>query len=1449
MNRMVFVSVMFCAASLAISSSAETIIASDAILARLQATTNRVESSTQTQGAVYPVSVGEPAFWLDCSDTSGWGIRTDGTMGVTNVPSKAGSKLRGTRFLTPTPDGGDWTAWGTTTMLPPQLVTNAPALGGGSYLDFKANRYALSFNPAYLHAGDTAMTNALDNIGTVIAVWGSDVRNGGHFLGGGANLSYGWHRAGNPVTGTSTDHASYRWSNAIMNGNAQPAAKYGYMWQDGLICAPMMVSYNGGWQVISLQCTDAIAQANGIGINDKRSNMDWVSGGQEVAELLIYDTVLTREQIELVEMYLEAKWLERNRTGWNGEARLTTLNAPEDNFEGMIDVAAGDTLEIDRVIGGGQPSAKLIKTGAGALNFEGEGLANYAGELVLSDGSLSFPSLRATPTLAELPNHIYARFDPSERSSLDTVEGPNPGTNYVQVMRNLVTTDDAYAFNRRFMLRPRSTEYRPWILPDELGSGLDIVDFGAVANNGSNNGVQFVVSTNEVEESLNPPAAIYGIATVVGVIGAQRGGGNLLNNRAFSRASQGTASHQTALYYHSVSHPPLIYATEGKLWMNGSPWDAATGYATPGYQVAAFQTPGGTVSRMMIDQSGSYTGGGRIGEMLIWNRVLSEREVRDAQAYLYAKWFNKATPGYALPAGAFVATDIQRLTVPEGVRVEIAVGAGRTVRIGKLVAEGELVKTGAGALEIETTSFLNAGKITIAGGSAEVVGVRDVESATAYAPGATMHLDATDVKSLNMRVRTADNQMVIDNWYDKNRGVGLWRPSSDQSRSPRFVQDAIGAGLHVVDFGKFGSSSAYAPTFGGTWAYLDRPLHSMRSIYVVIGNQGGGGWLFGNRADGVVKDLDQIDFHSAFKEISPNKYLYSGDAGLFQGYPSQNVFSGNIYTNGVNFGSMNNPIATNCYFLLELHPSAGVSGGQVALDRFITDRIGGFSIGEMIVYERELSAREKIATRNYLMQKWFGAEPEELPAVPEKTEMVSHEILVEGDSAHSYAEDVDRVSLIGSGTFTKSGAGTLSLLDVSAFTGTVDIAQGTLKVKNADPYATPELVTDGIIYHADATYGITTTKYGTTNCVAEWASAVGDGMKAVRSGGEYTYMQRIVYDPDLGYRPTVDMQGYNACFVWQDAEGNAKRLSNIKSAFWMVGSQNGGGFLMGGGEWKQIDGDKVYTNLYAWHRGIYYPVPGQQTPNYVGTTNVCVLLHSGAQANARSADWWKNGESVGPTSEGLSGKWDQLSMVVKDDDSPVNADGLAYDGRSRKPTDATNHEYNGHQRLAELICYDRRLSDEERQKVECYLRCKWNNGMHAAAVNVVMNVAADATLDLDDNAQHFASITGAGTVANGTLSVGTLLADGSASAWPSVDGTFAIAAGQAVELANIGAPAALAGKTIKILSATSFTGAENLSSVVFTGAEWPAGVMPRLKVQGNDLAVVFTPLGTKLFLR
>ena len=167
---------------------------------------------------------------------------------------------------------------------------------------------------------------------------------------------------------------------------------------------------------MTLQCETATASAHGIGCNDRRSNMGSVAGGQEIAEMLIYDRVLTREESERVEMYLEAKWMNRNRTGWNGTSRIAELRSPLVDHVLEVDVPADTTLEISRVTGGSQPAAAISKTGAGTLLLSGDGVSGYSGDIKLQGGSLSFPALRATP--GELPAKIYAHFDASAESSL-----------------------------------------------------------------------------------------------------------------------------------------------------------------------------------------------------------------------------------------------------------------------------------------------------------------------------------------------------------------------------------------------------------------------------------------------------------------------------------------------------------------------------------------------------------------------------------------------------------------------------------------------------------------------------------------------------------------------------------------------------------------------------------------------------------------------------------------------------------------------------------------------------------------------------------------------------------------------------------------------------------------------------------------------------------------------
>ena len=103
--------------------------------------------------------------------------------------------------------------------------------------------------------------------------------------------------------------------------------------------------------------------------------------------------------------------------------------------------------------------------------------------------------------------------------------------------------------------------------------------------------------------------------------------------------------------------------------------------------------------------------------------------------------------------------------------------------------------------------------------------------------------------------------------------------------------------------------------------------------------------------------------------------------------------------------------------------------------------------------------------------------------------------------------------------------------------------------------------------------------------------------------------------------------------------------------------------------------------------------------------------------------------------------------------------------------------------MAELIVYDRRVTDEEREKIENYLRLKWLFGAHPVAESVTVNVAANASLVLG-GAQRFAGLTGSGMV-EGAVSARVLAADGTATAWPMVNGTFTIPEGVTVNFSNV----------------------------------------------------------------
>jgi hypothetical protein len=94
--------------------------------------------------------------------------------------------------------------------------------------------------------------------------------------------------------------------------------------------------------------------------------------------------------------------------------------------------------------------------------------------------------------------------------------------------------------------------------------------------------------------------------------------------------------------------------------------------------------------------------------------------------------------------------------------------------------------------------------------------------------------------------------------------------------------------------------------------------------------------------------------------------------------------------------------------------------------------------------------------------------------------------------------------------------------------------------------------------------------------------------------------------------------------------------------------------------------------------------------------------------------------------------------------------------------------YRGNIQVGEVLVYDTALSDATRVKVESYLRSKWLGASEASVsilpVNSAVRIAAGAALNLGGMEQTVRSVSGCGTISNGTLTVTQTLAPGNTNA-------------------------------------------------------------------------------------
>ena len=1399
--------------------------------------------------------VGTPIFRFDCTQTNGWGFK-DGTLEVTNIPS-----LVGERSLSLARNGGNWASYA---LYAPVYVPAEPTLGGQPMLDFGGRKSSrgLLFNPDPETATSTypAGSNVLHHIGTIAAVYGSQ-EGGGWLMSGGYgdnwysthyfNGGFHWHRGTSRREFKNTDENIW-FSDAMLRNPGYSGVVEGFAWHDGWPTFAKSVGFSGGWEVLVFNPTNASAQATGIGFNDGR--MSGRSGGQKIAEMIIYDKILTDAERGQVEAYLQAKWFGHTPRGWNGNAVLASLrahtNATIDTSVGIIvsvDTPPNETLTIDRLKGVRHKQSALLKSGAGTLAL-GDA-STYGGVVRVSGGSLAF---KRRPIPTSLPTNAIVHLDASAADAFALQE--ENGTNFVLRWKNLAP--DPVMFGNP-VLYARTTVMNnlaktPFLLKDVFGPGLHVVDLGAFGKGGS-----LSFATNETSATT---VNLSGVVAVVAVVGVLNGGGHLLgdvygwgsgsSNCHFTRGAQspwyGSGLARTSAL---AAVGPKLSVADGEAYLNGRRRDPSQGYLHPGYQVIAMRGPGSLVSRIGQTESSSYSGGLRLSEIAIYSRPLSDTELADAQAYLLAKWLGRDMSGYER-VSAPEMPDVQSVEVQGPTEINVPSG---TARIRSLdVLSAPLVKTGDGTLEVEELK-VSAGNLVVQGGRIERAAAADVSSSCELAAAPSLHLDASDTNHMDIIVRS--DKKFIACWHgDGHRSLAY---NTTETAQPWLDTENLLNGLPVVEFGPFTQSA------GGRHLLLGESLDNVRAAFVVWGGADRGGFMLGSSS----ANSNIFDFHRGTDTSNANQFGEKSELFYYNNTMSD-IITGGIYVDGVKTNYHYVPKIDD-FQLVESYPKSGAHVSALAIDRGWTSRAGGQKIAEVVLYERVLSERERVATRNYLRKKWFGVDPEPLPEAETPASYDEDALSISVDGELSLDVDADRVArdVRGAGTLVKDGAATLRVGDLSGFTGTVDVVDGVFAVTGRTATVAGALVEDGLVFHADGSYGVTTTtnELGVVS-VQKWTSRHDPSWAAVPAQAAPHY---------LGYglngMGVVDMAygGVNNSvyeFLRFQKDGAYAHVGYIRSVFWVIGSQNGGGYLLGGGT-------NQYNSATHWnfHRGL------RGTDSLTDTYGCTNYLAGGAtHPDVKNANWYKNGEKVDPATTELSGRWDQLSMVMTSGDKYADAEGFAFDGRSLSSSPSMLHRSGG-QRLAEVLIYDRCLSENERLANETYLCQKWGvGGMHASVTNLAaVRVAADAIFDLSGTNQYVAAVSGDGLVRNGVLQtagldagtdgVGTVTVNGdlalaNGTTWridlngnaadlTAVTGTCTFGSPLTVELHGVGTAANLARASYIVLTASAYESAASLTDAVFTGDSVPIALTPTLRVTSGGVRLSFCPHGTLMIFR
>jgi len=420
-------------------------------------------------------------------------------------------------------------------------------------------------------------------------------------------------------------------------------------------------------------------------------------------------------------------------------------------------------------------------------------------------------------------------------------------------------------------------------------------------------------------------------------------------------------------------------------------------------------------------------------------------------------------------------------------------------------------------------------------------------------------------------------------------------------------------------------------------------------------------------------------------------------------------------------------------------------------------------IAEVLVYDRKLDDTERQAVERHLMAKWLGTLPAPqlgVSALPTNTVLN----VQQGATVELGGTAVQLAALNGAGNVANrhpvTSVLTVGGLDADgAFAGTITgnvslakVGAGMTTLAGPNNYSGPTLVRSGVLRLATDLAGITGLVYRLDASQTDSLTLLADGTNvstwADAAGSGFTFAVT-----DNSQCPVYDSTLFNGRGGLRFGLGSRRRMvgsavTNAQTVF--VVSQFRDSTNDNGGLWGVNGAD---TGLRAGGTSWYYP--GNNNDFHSAGLGGLVYLN-GVISNSTA--------SVGQPHllTSISGSQRSFTPALGDYWSSADWPGRYYRGE-----------------VAEIVVFDRLLSDLERRTVELTLMAKWFPANAGSVLPQTADVSVDAgaTLDLAGGSLTLASLSGGGSVSNGQVTVTGMVAPAGQltfSSAPTLTGTLAL---------------------------------------------------------------------------